>query len=135
MREIRRILRPGGGLGLIWNRRDDSVGWSRQLTGIMEPFRGRTPATRDRRWRSAFASRRSGFTPLHHRVFRHAQHGPPALFVDRVLSVSMIANLPAPRRRAVAAKVRRLLATDPDTRGRERIVLPYRTEVYWCYRR
>ncbi|MDJ0395356.1 class I SAM-dependent methyltransferase [Rhodococcus sp. G-MC3] len=33
--EIGRVLRPGGVLGLIWNVRDDSVPWVRQLNSIV----------------------------------------------------------------------------------------------------
>lgn len=33
--EIGRVVRPGGVLGLIWNVRDESVDWVRQLTAIM----------------------------------------------------------------------------------------------------
>ncbi|MEA9983982.1 class I SAM-dependent methyltransferase [Subtercola sp. RTI3] len=33
--EIARVLKPGGTLGLIWNIRDDSVEWVRQLGEIM----------------------------------------------------------------------------------------------------
>ena len=143
LREIRRVLRPGGGLGLVWNTRDDSVRWSRKLTEILERERGSAPVWRERSgrnyWRvvlpAAFSEKGVGFTPLRHRSFHHSQEGSTATFVDRALSVSSIANLPAARRRAVAGAVRRLLATDPDTRGRARIVLPYRTEVYWCRRR
>jgi SAM-dependent methyltransferase len=135
LREIRRVLRPGGGLGLVWNTRDDTVGWSRGLSEILAPLRGRTPTSRDRDWTDAFAAPRSGFSALRYRAFRHEQVGTPALFVDRVLSVSIVAVLPASRRREVASRVRALLARDPETRGRTRIVLPYRTDVYWAYRR
>lgn len=33
--EIRRVLTPGGGLGLLWNRRDTDVDWIRQLNAVM----------------------------------------------------------------------------------------------------
>jgi SAM-dependent methyltransferase len=141
LREIRRVLRPGGGLGLVWNTRDDSVRWSRSLSEILEAHRRSAPIWRERtsqRYRRAilaptFSDPGLGFTPLRHRSFRHFQEGTPAMFVERVLSVSMIAILPPARRRAVAREVRELLATDPDTRGRTRIRLPYRTDVYWAF--
>ncbi|MGA8543235.1 MAG: methyltransferase domain-containing protein [Thermoplasmata archaeon] len=141
--EIRRVLRPGGGLGLVWNTRDDSVGWSRRFSEILEVYRGRTPVWRERtgpsyqrvRLSPLFQERGIGFSRIHHRAFRHYQTGSPELFVERALSVSMIAILPAAQRRRVATEVRDLLRTDPDTRGRHQIVLPYRTDVYWCHKR
>jgi SAM-dependent methyltransferase len=33
--EAARVLRPGGTLGLIWNRRDERVEWIRQLSSVM----------------------------------------------------------------------------------------------------
>lgn len=36
-REVARVLRPGGHLGLIWNTRDIAVPWIARLTGAMEP--------------------------------------------------------------------------------------------------
>jgi len=142
LREIRRVLRPGGGLALVWNTRDDAVRWSRRLTEIVEARRGAAPVWREsaaggfRRIVLAreFSDRGSGFTRLRHRAFRHFQEGPPELFVERTMSVSAIAILPPAKRREVAREVRELLATDPDTRRRRRIRLPYRTDVYWCRR-
>jgi len=143
LREIRRVLRRGGGLGLVWNTRDDSVCWSRRFSEILEarghsnfPWRERRAGTY---WktvlRPAFEARGCGFTPLRYRAFRHFQDGTPALFVDRALSVSRIAVLPPERQREVAREIRELLATEPETRGRKRIRLPYRTDVYWAFAR
>lgn len=36
-REIGRVVRPGGALGLIWNVRDERADWVRALTEIMHP--------------------------------------------------------------------------------------------------
>ncbi|HEY4915702.1 MAG TPA: class I SAM-dependent methyltransferase, partial [Solirubrobacteraceae bacterium] len=33
--EVARVLRPGGELCLIWNRRDHSVAWMRRLSDVM----------------------------------------------------------------------------------------------------
>ena len=143
LREIRRVLRPKGGVGLVWNTRDDSVPWSRRLSEILEsrghsqrPWRERTAGSY---WkvvlRPGFSRSASGFTPLRYRAFRHFQDGTPEMFVDRALSVSTIAVLSAKTRREVADEVREMLATEPGTRGRKRIRLPYRTDVYWAFAR
>lgn len=137
LREIARILRPGGGLGLVWNLRDESVAWSRQLTEIINDYGySRTiPRSRERGWRSEFGHPGGLFGPLSERTFPHLQRAARETFVARILSVSVIAVLPAPEQRRVAAKVRAVLSQDPTTRGRAVVAMPYRTEVYWAFRR
>ncbi len=54
LREIHRVLRPGGGLGLLWNVRDTSVPWVARLSELMEPHRRDAPAYRSGAWREAF---------------------------------------------------------------------------------
>ncbi len=136
LREIARVLRPGGGLGLVWNLRDESVPWSRRLSRIMERYRRlRTaPRSRDRDWRRAFDRPSNGFGRLHRKVFPHLQRAPRATFVDRVLSVSVVAVQPPAERRRIAREVLAVLAEDPMTRGRAMLEMPYRTEVYWTRR-
>jgi len=135
LREFARVLRPGGGLGLVWNVRDESADWSRRITAILDRYRGDTPSTRDRKWRPAFADPASPFGPLAFAEFRHAHRAPPSVFVDRFLSVSMVAVLPVAEQRRVADAIRSILASDPATRGRATIAMPYRTWVYWAFRR
>jgi len=137
LREIARVLRPGGGLGLVWNIREESVDWSRQLTALMDRYRyaRRIPRSRNRRWRLAFDRTDGPFGPLHERVFAHVQRAPRETFVSRVLSVIVVAVLPLAERSRVADRVRAVLDRDPATRGRAILEMPYRTEVYWAFRR
>jgi ubiquinone/menaquinone biosynthesis C-methylase UbiE len=132
--EIHRVLREGGGLGLVWNVRDTSVPWMARLTAIMEGYRGDAPAYRTGAWREAFA-RTTLFEPLHEAQVAHVHHLTPEGVVARVSSVSFVAALPAARRERVLGEVRELLATDPSTRDRAQIELPYRTEIFWTTRR
>lgn len=132
--EIARVLKPGGGLGLIWNVREESVPWIHELTRIMEPHRGTTPTHRSGAWRPPLDA--SGlFEPLRERSFHYEQTMSPDEAVDRVLSVSFIAALPTDERAAVASAVRATLEGDPDTKGRDSLILPYRTDVFWSRRR
>jgi SAM-dependent methyltransferase len=131
--EIHRVIRPGGRLGLVWNGRDDSTPWVAALTEIVEPYRGNAPAYRREAWREAF-ERTTLFGPLEHRRFRLEHELDREGIVARVTSVSFIAALPDDERKRIAERVRELLASDPAVRGRERVVLPYRTDVFWCER-
>lgn len=131
--EIRRVLKPGGRLGLIWNVRDESVDWVAALTGIMRPYESDAPRYAGGAWRRVFPA--PGFTPLTETIFPHGHTGSPEhVVVDRVLSVSFIAALPESERKQVEAKVRALIADHPALAGRETVTLPYRTAAYSCAR-
>jgi SAM-dependent methyltransferase len=139
LREIARVLRPGGVLVLIWNTRDDRVRWSRRISEIVErvggPRRFHQSNKSDNGWRRAFRNTTSPFPMPRRRTFAHSQTATPATFLARVLSVSHVAVQPLPVRRRVAAEVRMLLATDPRTRGKTLVELPYRTELYYSRKR
>jgi ubiquinone/menaquinone biosynthesis C-methylase UbiE len=132
--ELHRVLRPEGRLGLVWNVRDETVSLMAEFTRIIESHRGDTPTHETGAWRDAFA-RSALFTSLEKRSVRHEQRLDREGVVDRALSISFIAMLPDQERGRVTDEIRALLDRDPATRGMQEVVVPYRTDVYWCERR
>lgn len=59
LQEMRRVLKPGGRLGLIWNVRDERTPWVAALTAITDPREGDTPRYRTGDWRRVFPRRAS----------------------------------------------------------------------------
>jgi SAM-dependent methyltransferase len=133
--EIARVLRPAGGLGLIWNRRDESVPWVAAFGKILEEYDdGTVPRTHQEAWKAALAAHPK-FSPMESAEFLWAQEGDEATFVDRAISVSFVASRPPEVRARVAESVRRLLAEQPDPEERKRFRMPYRTQAHWARRR
>ena len=130
LQEIARVLVPAGGVGLVWNRRDESVPWVHRLTRIVDRYGWRVPRTRQRRWRWLFDAERVPFTPLERRTFPFVQRLTLATLVQRFLSVSCIAVQPPREQERIAREIRQVVRTDPLTRGRSVFDLPYQTDVY-----
>jgi SAM-dependent methyltransferase len=131
LRELHRVLKPGGVLGLIWNVRDESVGWVAKLSRIMSPYESDAPRHHSGQWRRLFPA--AGFGPLRERHFPNSHVGSPEhVIVDRVLSVSFIAALPAAEQDRIASQVREVIATTPALANKENVAFPYQTAVFSC---
>lgn len=121
--EIHRVLRPSGGLALIWNRRDLSDSLQAALDAIVRPHRGGAPAHEWDRWREAVVGNPL-FRPAGERQFRLHQSVDQQGVVDRVLSTSFIASMDEARRAEIIERVR------AATAGHDRMVLQYVTDVF-----
>lgn len=129
--EIRRVLNPGGRLGLVWNARDASVPWVAALNRIVDAHEGDAPRYASGAWRAAFPH--DGFGPLHESLFRNAHAGSPEdVIIDRVRSTSFIAALPADEEAEVVARLRALIAAEPFLAGKDEVTVPYTTSAFWA---
>ena len=125
--EIARVLRRGGMLAIAFNVRDETDPLSAGLEEIWEQYRGDTPTHRSAAWRRPF-EHQPWFGPLRRRSFPQRQHVDARGLVDRVMSVSFVASLPADERSRVARRVEALAL------GRAEMELRYRTDLWWTER-
>jgi SAM-dependent methyltransferase len=131
--EFRRVLRPGGALGLIWNRRDTNVPWVAQLSELTNRHQGDAPREKSDAWRVPFPA--PGFTPLRETLMRYEHRGTSEdVIVGRTLSTSFIAALPDDTKAEVIEQVRALIAATPELAGQAEVAFPYVTTAYDCRR-
>ncbi len=135
--EIRRVLRPGGHLFLVWNTRDRSHDWVRAFGDLLvdEPGAERPYDDYYDIDYAAVVAGAGGFAPVE--VWGHAWEQPcaPDLLVARAESVSVVGALAPADRQRVLDRVRHLARTHPDLAGRDRFPFPYTTRVWRCRRR
>ena len=122
--EIHRVLRPGGGLGLVWNRRVLEHPAHAALERAISPWGADTPRHRDRPWVEAI-ERSPLFEPLADEELPNDQELPPGGLVQRAASISYIAALPEETRREALAELERFEASAPKP-----IVLPHVCELF-----
>ncbi|MHB8469420.1 MAG: class I SAM-dependent methyltransferase [Gaiellaceae bacterium] len=103
--EMHRVLRPGGGVALLWNEWDEKDPLLGALDALLQPLRSDLGEAPD--WRALLRSSPL-FASLELRSFRHVETLAPELVVERIGSVSVVAAAPVAERERVLAEVRRL---------------------------
>jgi SAM-dependent methyltransferase len=134
--EIARVLRPGGGLALLWNttpweRREGA--WFRLLDDLLERSRADLSVMRRHgsgRWREAFDGERR-FGRLCAATFDNAQRMSHDEFLANIVSRSYVARLCPAARRKLLGEISDLLRRPGTPMEVGRVVVPTQTDVYW----
>jgi SAM-dependent methyltransferase len=116
--EIARVLRPGGRLGLVWNTRDERLGWVRELGQIIggDGDQGRFDVTLP----APFDE------PERHQI-EWTNYLTPQALIDLVASRSYCITSPTEVRTKTLDEVRELLATHPALANSAGLAFPYVT--------
>ena len=134
--EIARVLRPRGGLALIWNttpweRRETP--WFALVDDVLERSRADLSTLRRNasgRWRDAFDGQYL-FEPLREASFDNSHPVSKQDLLDALASRSYVAVLEAGERAELLDDVAALLERDDAPVDGDELVVPMRTEVSW----
>jgi SAM-dependent methyltransferase len=128
--EIARVLRPGGGVALLWNVAvwsAETHPWLADMAAVVERFRAPGVTEENRYgtglWRRAFEAS-DAFGPLGELQVEHAQPQSREEFVGQVMSWSFMAALGADSRAAAADALRAVVPPQ--------VTVPWRTDAYWA---
>lgn len=118
VKEVARVLRPGGRLGLIWNTRDERLGWVKDLGRIIghenDPF-------------SQQVALPEPFTDVERHQVEWTSYLTPQALIDLVASRSYCITSPTEVRTRTLEQVRELLNTHPALVNTSGLALPYVT--------
>jgi len=122
LEEIHRVLTPGGGLGLIWNERDEAVAWVDELSRAMR-WDVRQPYKVGTDFSDVVAA--GPFHDVERVEFKYSQTLTREGLYRRVLTTSYISVMDGQEREALMKDVALVVERQPEP-----VVLPYVTSVY-----
>lgn len=138
IQEIARILKPRGGLGLIWNMldpKDPENDWVRECRELLEP-NGDARNHDTGQWKALFMDTYLFSNPFANHVTRtYKIEGTVEDVINCLKSFSAFAKLSHDEKEKYVQKVRQILSTHPKTKGKEKIEVPFRVEMYTCTKR
>lgn len=119
VKEVARVLRPGGRLGLVWNVRDERLGWVKDL--------GRIIGHEDDPYTRRQVELPAPFAEQDQRHVEWTSYLTPQALVDLVASRSYCITSPTEVRTRTLEEVRELLRTHPALVNTSGLALPYVT--------
>ena len=130
-REFLRILSPGGAVGFVWNTQEATTPWAAELAGLLAE--GTRDQTGDRPEGNqavvdAFAERLRADVETHRLRWVHRM--PPEAVVGRAASSSRVALMDDAARADHLGRIRHLLDTHADTRGRDELEIGHLTTAW-----
>lgn len=142
--ELARVVRPGGGLALIWNSLDRGVGWADEIAAVMDRVEagvpwlvpgGQVPGSTEMTTAEAYlaSARDTGWSPWTHATFRHEHVITREDVLERMRSVSHVAVLPAGEQEAVLGEISAILAAHEESAG-ETVAMPYSVRAMYASR-
>ena len=117
VKEVSRVLRPGGRLGLVWNTRDERSGWVKDLGRIIGP-------EHDPNSEVALGE---PFGDIKRHQVEWTSYLTPQALIDLVASRSYCITSPERVRTQTLEQVRELLTTHPALAHSSGLALPYVT--------
>jgi ubiquinone/menaquinone biosynthesis C-methylase UbiE len=132
-REIARVLRPGGVVGVLANQRDTSPAWARALDELLATRLAGLPRSPRSTDEATFEPEL--FEPPERAEFPHHQIVDAAGLADVVATRAYVIDMPPAARTALLDEVRDLARNHPDLAGRARFELPYTTVAVRSRRR
>jgi SAM-dependent methyltransferase len=126
--EIHRLLKPGGHLALIWNRRDDRVPWVAEFSKLLNSYVVDARRFGDDYWRQILTDPR--FELVAEQSFPFAHPTNLEGIVSRALSTSYVSLLPADEQDRVSEKIAAIAARHPALRDANEIPFPHLSLLY-----
>jgi ubiquinone/menaquinone biosynthesis C-methylase UbiE len=121
--ELRRVLRPGGGVGLLWNMRDQESPLQRVVNDLIASLV--PPARAVAGDSSRILAESDLFGPLEERRVTFVQQLDADALVQRIASISFVAAASAEQRGRIEQQLRELVAENGGV-----VAFPYVTDVY-----
>ena len=134
--EIHRVLIPGGKLGLVWNMRDHSVPWLKELDEeVVLPLykQSNTPTQQSGEWEKVLSAS-DKFGPINgDESFKMDQTFNFDEVINRILSISVVAVQSKEEKQRTIDRVK-LILSKHNKLEKGTIAFPYIVQIYWCQR-